>query len=168
MNRKQQGFTLIEMLIAVAIFAFISVITYSFLNASLKTTSGVNAHSERIVQLQKTLHFLQRDVSQLNQHDLSFNQQLLSLKTLQNEHLLNVRYKINNNQLVRVDFTDLNSPVSLGLLKDVSSFKVQVLGGDNRWQDQFTSELGSFIRALKVKLTHTIWGVVEVIIIINA
>jgi type II secretion system protein J len=100
MNRKQQGFTLIEMLIAVAIFAFISVITYSFLNASLKTTSGVNAHSERIVQLQKTLHFLQRDVSQLNQHDLSFNQQLLSLKTLQNEHLLNVRYKINNNQLV--------------------------------------------------------------------
>ena len=168
MISKQKGFTLIEMLIAVAIFAFISVIVYSFLNASLKTTAGVNAHSERLAQLQKTLHFLQRDVSQLNQHDLSFNQQLLSLKTLQNEQLLNVSYKINNNQLVRVDFSDLDNPVSLGLLKDVSSFKVQVLGADNRWQDQFTPGFESFVRALKIEITHNIWGVVETIIIINA
>ena len=113
-------------------------------------------------------HFLQRDVSQLNQHDLSFNQQLLNLKTLQNEQLLNVSYKISNNQLVRVDFSDLKNPVSLKLLKGVSSFKVQALGIDNRWKNQWTPELGYFVKALKIELTHEIWGVVETIIIVNA
>ena len=167
MTSKQKGFTLIEMLIAVAIFAFISVIVYSFLNASLKTTSVVNAHSERLSQLQKTLHFLQRDASQLNQHDLSFGPQLLSLITLQNEQLLNITYKINNNQLIRVDFSDLNRPVSLGLLKNVSSFKVQALTNNSEWKEQSTPENGSFIKALKIEITHNIWGVVETIVIIN-
>lgn len=167
MTSKQKGFTLIEMLIAVAIFAFISVIVYSFLNASLKTTSVVNAHSERLSQLQKTLHFLQRDASQLNQQGLSIGPQLFSLRTLQNEQLLNITYKINNNQLIRVDFSDLNSPVSLGLLKDVSSFKVQALTNDGGWKEQFTAEDESFIKALKIEVTHHTWGVVETIVIIN-
>ena len=61
---KQQGFTLLEILIALAIFALMSMMAYAGLAAVLQAKSATEPRSEQLAQLQTTLYLLNEDLSQ--------------------------------------------------------------------------------------------------------
>lgn len=58
------GFTLLEMLVAMAIFALLSVMTYSGLHSVMQQQSGAGQEAERLGQLQKIYLIMQRDFEQ--------------------------------------------------------------------------------------------------------
>jgi general secretion pathway protein J len=63
--RTQKGFTLIEILIALTVFAILASITSSTLYYAFNTRARVNEQSERLSTLQLAISLLQQDISQV-------------------------------------------------------------------------------------------------------
>ncbi|VAW99042.1 hypothetical protein MNBD_GAMMA22-1414 [hydrothermal vent metagenome] len=62
--KNKSGFTLLELLIAMAIFATIAVISYSGLSSMLKTAKAVEIDANRLKEVQTAMLFMQRDLLQ--------------------------------------------------------------------------------------------------------
>ncbi len=58
------GFTLLELLVALAIFSIVAIMAYSGLNAVLKAREQTTLQAEELKKLQMTIHFLSRDLQQ--------------------------------------------------------------------------------------------------------
>ena len=63
--RAPRGFTLIEVLIAMAITAFVSVLSYQALSAALTGIESVRAESERLHEINRAFNVLSRDIRQM-------------------------------------------------------------------------------------------------------
>ncbi len=62
--KSSRGFTLLEILIAMAIFAIMSVMAYSGLRVLLEARAATALRSERLAELQITLYLLGEDLAQ--------------------------------------------------------------------------------------------------------
>ncbi len=62
---KQQGFTLLEILIALSIFSVMSMMAYAGLAAILEARASTVPRAEQLAQLQTTLYLLNEDLSQI-------------------------------------------------------------------------------------------------------
>lgn len=62
---KQQGFTLLEVMIALTVFAIISALAWQILDGAMSTTAKTDARSAELNQLQRAWNLLERDFSQL-------------------------------------------------------------------------------------------------------
>ncbi|MES9861923.1 MAG: type II secretion system minor pseudopilin GspJ [Candidatus Thiodiazotropha sp. LLP2] len=63
-SRFEQGFTLLELLIAITIFAILATFAYSGLKVVLDTEHQTSQYSKRMSQLQLALSLIQRDIEQ--------------------------------------------------------------------------------------------------------
>ena len=63
--RAPRGFTLIEVLIAMAITAFVSVLSYQALSTALTGIESVRAESERLHEINRAFNVLSRDIRQM-------------------------------------------------------------------------------------------------------
>jgi general secretion pathway protein J len=61
---RQSGFTLLELLVAMGIFALMAAMAYGGLNNILNEDKATNEHASRLAQLQKTFLWLGRDIEQ--------------------------------------------------------------------------------------------------------
>ncbi len=61
---RYRGFTLLELLVALAIFALVSAMAYSGLNNVLRARETTDAHASELAQLQKVFNILGRDIEQ--------------------------------------------------------------------------------------------------------
>ena len=62
---RERGFTVLEMLIAMAVFAIMSVVAYGGLRAVLTADQVTQVHAQRLADLQVTLSVLERDLAQV-------------------------------------------------------------------------------------------------------
>ncbi len=149
-----KGFTLIEVLIALAITALVATLSYSSLSAVLSSVEGLRASGERISEVNRARTIISRDLRQFvprairdefgetepplwggeaAESSLSFtrggwynpNQQLRS-------GLQRVRYRLEDNVLWRESFVALDrvsdaEPQRARLLEDVEFFEVAFL-----------------------------------------
>ncbi|KTD55723.1 type II secretory pathway protein LspJ [Legionella santicrucis] len=76
-QKKFQGFTLIEILIALAVFAILATITTSVLYNAFTTRSRVNEQSNRLNELQLAISLLQQDTSQAVERAIRGNEMRL-------------------------------------------------------------------------------------------
>ncbi|MCE0723970.1 MULTISPECIES: GspJ family T2SS minor pseudopilin variant LspJ [Legionella] len=74
---KLNGFTLIEILIALAIFAILATITSSVLYNAFTTRSRVNEQSERLNELQLAISLIQQDTRQTVERPIRSNEMQL-------------------------------------------------------------------------------------------
>ncbi|WP_455199542.1 type II secretion system minor pseudopilin GspJ [Kaarinaea lacus] len=61
---RQAGFTLLELIVTLAIFGLLSVLAYGSLNTVLKGKQVTEEHATRLAQLQRTFLWLERDIEQ--------------------------------------------------------------------------------------------------------
>lgn len=64
MKKLQRGFTLLELLVAMAIFAVMSVMAYSGLRSMIDTREHVEKEAEKLAEMQLAFTFLERDIQQ--------------------------------------------------------------------------------------------------------
>ncbi len=63
--RREKGFTLLEIIIAVGIFAVISALAYGGLNTVLRSAQKTEAAADELQQLQLAMSIIQQDLSQI-------------------------------------------------------------------------------------------------------
>ncbi|MCS2158434.1 type II secretion system minor pseudopilin GspJ [Scandinavium sp. H11S7] len=64
-HEKQRGFTLLEVMIALTVFAVISLLAWQILDGAMRTTTATNQRADELNQLQRTYNLLERDFFQL-------------------------------------------------------------------------------------------------------
>ncbi|MFC4653604.1 MULTISPECIES: type II secretion system minor pseudopilin GspJ [Rheinheimera] len=67
---RSPGFTFIEMLLAVAIFAVVGLASASVLSSVLDTDAASRAAEQRLVQLQRFFNLLERDLAQISSRQI--------------------------------------------------------------------------------------------------
>ncbi|NQZ80492.1 MAG: type II secretion system minor pseudopilin GspJ [Colwellia sp.] len=70
---KSNGFTLLEVLIAIVIFAIISLTSFSIFNTVIKSDESSRIHSKRINELQRAFLIIERDLLQISKRTIRLN-----------------------------------------------------------------------------------------------
>lgn len=65
MQTRTQGFTLLELLVAMAIFAFIGIMAYGGLEAMMKNAEGSRQAREQLAEVQRSLRMIDDDMSMI-------------------------------------------------------------------------------------------------------
>ena len=176
---RQNGFTLIEMVIAVAISLVMMAIGYTGLNHTVKTAAQVNESNLRLSELQFGLAYFNQDWIQVsarkirNQYGDEENNIIIADNSIvftrsgwtnllqsQRSELQRVQYLLVENNLVRRHWRSLDQgigeePLATILVHDVESFEVSFINPAEDdipdWPNEATQNVGNPI-ALKITL----------------
>ena len=159
-RRRSAGFTLLELLVALAIFAVLATMAYTALNAVLNARKEVEKRMVRLAELQTTFMVMERDIEQAVgravRDELGDEQPALQgggvgitvltlTRTgwrnplgLARSDLQRVSYGFDNQQLSRAGWSNLdrgpgNVPYTEVLLNGVSAVEVRFLTQDRQW-----------------------------------
>ena len=72
-NYSEKGFTLLEVLIAIAIFSLISLSSFTIFDTVLKSDESAQQHSKRQNELQRAFIILERDITQIARRSVRLN-----------------------------------------------------------------------------------------------
>ena len=159
---KAQGFTLLEVLIALSLFAVLSAMAFGGLNQLLGQHQQLQKRQHRFVDLQSTIQVLERDFSQIEPRSIrdafgdaqaalkgsstpEFTYQLTT-KTWFNPHhdqgvlLQRIGYQLQGQTLWRSYHAQLDAgigstPVRYPLFDQATGFKVRFLANQQPWID---------------------------------
>jgi len=160
-----KGFTLLELLVALTIFAVIATLAYSGLNTVLTTRLQIERHTNQLAQLQMTFARLGRDIEQYlprpirNEYgDLqpAFQGTVTTLELTcagwrnpaqqPRSSLQRVAYQVVDNTLWRIYWPVLDraqdtKPLRTSLLKDVSEIRLRFLDELQQWHEEWPPSL---------------------------
>jgi general secretion pathway protein J len=155
-----EGFTLLELLVALAIFSLIAVMAYGGLETVLKQQAGTEENAESLAELQKTYLVIQRDIEQAVpraiRDEFGDEQAPLIGTTLfqltrggwnnpanqPRSTLQRVGYSLEDRQLIRyawrvLDRAQDSAPTRQPLAADIESMQVRYLDEAGNWQEQW-------------------------------
>ncbi len=161
------GFTLVELVVALAVFSLLAAMAYTGLNTVLHTTHQATLQTERLARLQIAVATLSRDLSQVADRTIrdEFGDRrgallgggLLGSAALEfsragyrnpagatRSSLQRVGYQLQEGRLIRTVWSVLDRaqdtvPLATPLLEGVRSFAVRFLDENSQWQDQWPS-----------------------------
>ena len=163
MIRRSQGFTLIEIIVAVAIFGMLSIGAYTVLDAGVRSQRQTEFRLEKLATLQRTLQAIEKDLQMLSlrqvrdelgdkipllrgQSDTSGQLSFLEFTRsnwrnpagLPRSNMQHIIYNFAQGKLNRVHYIFLdqasNSPkVTRTLLEDVKSMSITFLNKAGQW-----------------------------------
>lgn len=185
MKATPKGFTLLELMIAMAIFSFMSVVAYAGLANVLISNEVITEQEKKLKALQRSMMFFERDIRQLvsrpsqtgyNQQSPAFSYGLDSEGLLEftragnpnpaglvRSSLQRVRYDLEDKKLTRmswalVDHIDAE-PINIPLMEGVESFELRLLDNKNEWQTNWSSN-DVIPLAVELSLKHDYWGLI--------
>ena len=189
-RKKTSGFTLLELLIAMAIFAVMAALAYGGLRSVISTSSGVQRQIERLEHLQRTIMFLERDMRQLIARPVNTDvaKKRRAVELDQNEGVLieftrsgnpnpggvvrsslqRVNYRLEDDVLIRqswdqVDHLQVDEPVIIELLDNVEEVEFKLLNSQNQWLTRWDlgGNLDQLPLAVEITIKHKQWGVIR-------
>ena len=168
MKRHTQGFTLIEILVAVAIFGILSVGAYTVLDAGMRSRAQTESRLSKLEALQRTIQTIEKDLRMISlrqvrdefgdkipllkgQSEQSGQESYLELTRsdwrnpagLPRSNLQHLMYKFEQGSLKRLHtiFLDQasNSPyVEQILLDEIQTFNLTFLDQQQQWQNAWS------------------------------
>jgi general secretion pathway protein J len=161
---KQQGFTLLELLIASVIFAIMAIMAYGGLNNVIKNSESSTRELDRLKQVQQCIAILNRDLSQIIprpiRDEFGNEQPYLSAQNnidnlieftrggqtnpagLLRSTLQRVAYRFDEDKLVRLQWPQLDRTQEMEsketvLIDNVENVVVRFLDQKAEWQEQW-------------------------------
>ncbi|MGB5717606.1 MAG: type II secretion system minor pseudopilin GspJ [Gammaproteobacteria bacterium] len=155
-----RGFTLLELLVALAIFGLLAAMSYGGLQAVMTQQSQTEIAADRLSELQKLFLIMQRDIEQVvlrpirNEYG-DVQPPLIGAETLQltragwrnpagrqRSQLQRVGYALEEDRLVRYTWAVLDraqdsEPLVQLLSEAVEQLQIRYLGADNEWKEQW-------------------------------
>ncbi len=157
------GFTLLELLVAVSVFAVIAALASGGFNSVLNTSSHSKEQMRRLAQLQKAMTIIARDVEQAVERPVrdGFGDRLAPFIGGQptnllefsrtgrhnpgqatRSHIQRIGYRHEDNVLYRrswavLDRAQDSEPIEYELLEGVSEIEIRYLDSNHEWQDQW-------------------------------
>jgi general secretion pathway protein J len=159
-----RGFTLLELLVAVAVFAILSAMAYGGLRNVIDNSRQTEVSMERLQQVQLAMLKLSRDFTQLTQRTIRDEYGNTRGYVLSGEggdifiefsragrrnpaemlrsHLQRVAYKLEDNTLYRLHWPHLDrtqemEPYENALLEEVENASVRFLDDNNEWHNDW-------------------------------
>ena len=159
-SRVDQGFTLVELLVAIAIFAVLSALGWKVFDYLIQVKDRNVVHEENIAQLQQAYQQIQRDTFQIMPITANVAGEVQPALQISNQHLIfnkagvtdplkqgrtsfeRIEYQYNSQEkaIYRLKYNGLNllraeQPLSAVLLSDVDQFEVVALNPNetNQW-----------------------------------
>lgn len=135
----QAGVTLIEMLVSLAIFAFVGLASFTMLDMLLKTRERSEGRLEAVARLDRGLVLFERDLAQSIGPDVEVGQGALIARHVTGQ---DVTYRLEDGVFLReisMDGTevDLESPLVQTLVTGVQMMDLRVFGPDRTWYDEW-------------------------------
>jgi len=163
-SRPAAGFTLLELLVALAIFSLIAVMSYNGLKVVLNTQAATEIQADALAEMQKVYLLMQRDIEQVvprpvrdeygdEQPALTGDDALqLTRGGWSNpagrlrSSLQRVGYAFEDRQLVRYSWAVLDraqdsEPQRQVLVGDVEEMTIRYLSANNEWQERWPNPL---------------------------
>ena len=178
MRRTCAGFTLLEMLVAIAIFASLALMALQVTNGVTRVNSAVAGHDQKLNLMQQTMSFLNHDLTQMMPRPVRGDQgqrepALLAgagvlaseseVMRLPRSNLLTVGYRIHGGYLERLAWplTDAAGSVKPTTQKLIpaDSLRLQFYDG-TRWQESWSS-VQAIPVAVRITLHSPQWGEIE-------
>ncbi len=177
-----KGFTLIEIMVAMAIFSILSLLAYGGLESVIRNKTSTDKELQRIHQLQMTMMSFQHDFEQLANregHD-EFGTTLLKLTTrndnllvdftrtgwrnpakLQRSSLQRVAYRLDENSLYRLSWPYVdraldNQVIETLLIDNIEDIKIRFLGNNKEWINDWpdaNAALGNTEQPIAIEIT---------------
>jgi general secretion pathway protein J len=158
-----QGFTLLELLVALAIFGLVAVMAYGGLGTVLTQRAVTDEHAQRLAALQKIYLVMQRDIEQAVlrpiRDEYGDEQAALAVEPLfqltrggwsnpignARSTLQRVGYSLEDQRLVRytwpvLDRAQDSEPRQQELAVDIVSLQARYLDAANNWQESWPPE----------------------------
>ncbi|HSW92863.1 MAG TPA: type II secretion system minor pseudopilin GspJ [Gammaproteobacteria bacterium] len=185
-HKKNRGFTLLEIIIALFIFSIVSVILVTALHTTLGTQSSAEKKAARLAELQVALLLMSRDIEQVIDRPImtasgqmegfvGTAQTVTFTHTgfdnpfgqLQRSTLQRTRYQLNQGTLERLTWPMLDqaketSPDVRSLLTNVSALRFEYLDDKNHFQTSWPvssdPHQSTWPVAVRVSLTVRDWG----------
>ena len=162
LNKRQQGFTLLELLIASIIFAVMAVMAYGGLSNVMNASETSKTALLRLKQIQQTISILNRDFSQIVERSIrdEYGNPLTFLTTkndldnlveftrggrkgppvLLRSSLVRVAYRFDEDKLVRLYWPQLDrspnmEPKKTPLIDNVEKVSIRFMDKNKEWQE---------------------------------
>lgn len=161
-NQKHRGFTLIEMLVAITIFAIVATISYSSLSTALLARERTEAFHKDLTDLQIAIQIIDKDFRQIINRSvrdpfggaemfaalqLGSSDSLVAFThagwpnplNLPRSELRRIAYTIEDNKLIRqhwqhVDRESASNPITTELIDNIDDVDITVIDQDNEPQ----------------------------------
>jgi general secretion pathway protein J len=169
-DKNQNGFTLLELIVALGIFALLAAMGYSGLNSVMTARQITTQHAERLSQLQMAFLWLGRDIEQAVDRSIRdeygvVNPAMRGVETglyqleltrtgwrnpagRARSNLQRVAYGLREGKLIRIYWNVLDraqdsKPLESVLLDGVDKLELRFLTTGNKWQASWpSSQLG--------------------------
>ncbi len=162
-SARQPGFTLLELLVAIVVFALIIVPAYGWMSNLLNQVDYSDQRAERMADLQMSYQILQRDLEQMADRGIrnEFGDTVAALTGgggfggveftraghpnpagYRRSELLRVAYVPDDDRLLRrtwrvLDRAQDSLPVEQVLVEELESFNMRFLGPSGDWQERW-------------------------------
>lgn len=186
MNGRQRGFTLLELIVVLLVFAVMSVMAYGGLRSVLTARVDVEAAMDRTARYQRTFRKVRDDLQQVRARPVrdGFGDLQPALLSVGGDGLLftrggwrnpllaprasleRVRYRLADRTLYRdswrvLDRAQDSAVVELPLLERVDVLRWRFLDDAREWQDEWPSEQAGVPGMIELQLETEDWGLLR-------